>query len=287
MSISSAAPTTADPPVDGYPLEFDPRLVEDSVLLAIGTSPIAARRRFRRRRDPLYEIEGPERRDSAFNELSRRWFVPVVHARQEYADLKPDRRGDGPPTLLLCLRVSTLVDRARLLPFLRHELLHVADMLDSEFGFEPELPTLDDSAALDSLLRRRYQTLWDTTIDGRLLARGELPAAAEAARRREFLSVFSMLGESGERWFGRFFGGIRPSHAELVGFAAEPRLPGPGPAHNRCPVCRMPTATLHPDPTGLGQRTVRAIQRDLPDWQPARGLCRQCADLYAAAPAER
>ncbi|MFQ5349080.1 MAG: hypothetical protein ACE5EG_01410 [Thermoanaerobaculia bacterium] len=313
MRFSTAAPATADPAATAYSLEFDPRLVEESVLLAIDRAALATRRRFRHRRDPLYEIEQPERRESAFNELSRRWFVrlelgdpvrqalarepsiaagtakclvvPVVKARQEYADLKPDLDDEGLPVLLLCLRASTLVDRDRLVPFLRHDLLHIADMLDSDFGFDPQLPTLDDSAALDNLLRQRYQTLWDTTIDGRLLARSELPAAAEAARRHEFLGVFSMLGEGGERWFQRFLRGPRPSHAALVGFAAEPGQSGTGPAHNRCPVCRMPTATLHPNPSGLEERTVRAIQRDLPNWHPGRGLCLQCADLYAVTPA--
>lgn len=312
--MSATSPTPADPASDGYLLEFDPRLVEDSVLLAIESQPLEARRRFRGRRDPLYEIEPPEQRESAFNELSRRWFVrlgladpvwealarepsitagtskcllvPIVRARQEYADLKPDRRGQGPPTLLISLRVTTIVDRTRLVPFLHHELLHVADMLDPKFGFEPELPTLAGSPALDGLLRRRYQALWDTTIDGRLLASDRLPDGGEKARRREFLDVFSMLGGSAERWFQQFFHEPRPSHAELVAFAAEPGEPGDRLAHNRCSVCRMPTATLHPNPAALGRRTVEAIRRDFPGWEPARGLCLQCADLYAGnAPA--
>ncbi len=296
-----------------YALEFDPRLVEDSVLLAIESVTPKERRAFRLERDPLYELEDGDEREARFHALHNRWFlrlglvegvrdslarepsiaagtrrclvVPVARAREEYADLKPDRRGEGPPTLLLALRVTTLVDRNRLLPFLRRELVHAADMLDPTFGFEPKLPLLDGSAALENLLRQRYRTLWDTTIDGRLLAAGDLPAEAEAVSRRKFFGAFSMLGDSAERWFGDFFRGPRPSHSDLVAFATAPGEAAERRASGRCPLCRMPNAGLYPDPADLGSETLAAIRHEFLGWQPERGLCLQCADLYASASA--
>ncbi|MCP4204565.1 MAG: hypothetical protein GY769_21865 [bacterium] len=305
-----AGPEKPRPAGESYALDFDPRLVEDAVLLRIDGAPARIQRLFRRHRDPLYEITKRDERESRFAELHGHWFVrlalvepvhqalarepsiaagtsrclvvPVVRAREEYADLKPDREAERLPTLFLGLRVATLVDAERLRPFLRRELLHIADMLDPEFGFEPQLPLLDDSAALENLVRRRYQALWDSTIDGRLAARGGLVSGGEEARRREFFGVFPMLAKNAERWFEHFFRGPRPNHAELVRFAIQPGAGDEVMASDRCALCRMPSAGLHPDPARLAPETIQAICRDFADWEPARGVCLQCADLYGA-----
>ncbi len=297
--------------LQGYPLEFDPQLVEEAVLRAVESAPPADRRSFREERNPLYELPEDETRERSFRRLHGRWFVrlgladpvrraladepslaagtsrclvlPVVKAAQEYADLQPDRRGDGPPTLLLALRVTTLLDPGRLLPFLRRELLHVADMLDPEFGFERELPPLDGSRALENLLRQRYRTLWDATVDGRLQARHHLEPGAAEARRREFHRTFPMLAATTDTWFDHFFDGPRPTHAELVAFATAPGRPSDSAPAGRCPLCRMPTPALHSDPGALARPTLTSIHRDFPAWCPDHGICLQCADLYRAA----
>jgi hypothetical protein len=311
MSFSLAFLPTADPAAADYPLQFDPRLVEDAVLLAIEEARIETRRRFRRERDPLYEIPDRDRKESSFQEFHGRWFVtlglaapvrrvlarhpsiaegtsrclvlPVLRAREEYADLQTDRRDEPQPVLLLRLRVTTLVDRDRLLPFLHHELLHIADMLDPEFGFEPWIGGREEGPMMENLLRERYRALWDATIDGRLAAAGELPPGRKDLRRRDFLNAFPMLGEAGESLFERFFDGPRPAHRELAAFAAAPVPVGGDRAVGRCSLCRMPSAQLHSKPRGLEPAVLRAIRRDFPNWKPDRGLCLQCADLYAAA----
>lgn len=310
MNRSVAAAEAPRTGLEGCPLEFDPRLVEDAVLLAIERQEPEVQRRFRRQRDPLYEIAEPDVREEGFHALNARWFVelalddplhraleqepsvaagvsrclvvPVVRARQEYADLKPDPQDKGPPTLLLALRVTTLVDRDGLLPFLWRELLHIADMLDPDFGFEPELPLLEGSAPLANVLRQRYRVLWDTAVDGRLATRDQLAPGGKEARRREFLSMFSMLGESGEQWFEDFFRDPRASHAEFVAFATRPGRDGEADASGQCWLCRMPTTSFHPKPTALPTETLAAIRGDFPDWEPACGLCTQCAGLYGA-----
>ncbi len=144
---------------------------------------------------------------------------------------------------------------------------------------EPELPLLEDSAPLANVLRQRYRALWDTTVDGRLAARLQLPPGGEEARRREFLSMFSMLGESGERCFEHFFCKPRASHSESVAFATQP---GAADTSFPCSLCRMPTTSLHANPTVLEPEILAAIRGDFPDWEPACGLCTQCADLYGA-----
>jgi hypothetical protein len=310
MSASLACPPTADSAASEYSLQFDPRLVEDAVLLAIEKETTETRRRFRSERDPLYEIPDRDRKESGFQAFHGRWFVtlglaapvervlarhssiaegtsrclvlPVLRAREEYADLQTDRKGEPWPTLLVRLRATTLVDHDRLLSFLCHELLHIADMLDPEFGFEPWIGGQEEGPTVENLLRERYRALWDTSIDGRLEATGELSPGGEDLRRLDFLRAFPMLAEDGEALFQRFFYGLRPTHTELAAFAARPVPVGENRAIGRCSLCRMPSAQLHSNPTKLEPEVVGAIRHDFPGWQPDRGLCLQCADLYAA-----
>jgi hypothetical protein len=54
------------------------------------------------------------------------------------------------------------------------------------------------------------------------------------------------------------------------------------PGSDRCPLCSLPAATLHPHAGGLHARIVLAIRQDFPEWQRGLGLCLQCADLYDA-----
>lgn len=290
-------------------MEFDRRLVEEAVLLAIQSAPPGEQRLFRAERDPLYKVADPDRRDSEFGDLHGRWFrrlrvavpvlsawrqepslanagrclvVPVSSAKEEFADVQPDRRGSGGTVVLLRLRPPTLVDAERVVALLRHELLHVVDILDPEFCFEPHLEAAAVNPMLDNLVRERYRVLWDTTIDGRLAARSLLPLGREGRRQAEFQAAFAMLGEAAGSCFEALFRGPRPDHAWLLSAAADPgqmaevRVTGSG----CCPLCRMPTASLAPHPERLELAVVDAVNQDFRDWTPAAGLCLQCADLY-------
>ncbi len=54
--------------------EIDPRLVEETVLLASESAPAAERERFRSERDRIYLIADPDEREAAFRGLHERWF---------------------------------------------------------------------------------------------------------------------------------------------------------------------------------------------------------------------
>jgi hypothetical protein len=296
---------TAEPPEDrGAPrprleerVGLHPRLVEEAVREALR----ADRRRgaFERAREALYAIEPPEARDAAFDRLHLDWFRrlgldrPLCRALAEQeAALAGVERGVAVPvardqgvelfvaaggrrSIAVALRPETLADGDRLLTLLRRELLHVADMLDPSFGYEPRLPAQPAGPAHDRLLRDRYRVLWDCSVDGRLVAAGRLDPAARAVRWAEFLRHFGGPGEdpAGER-FRRLFDGPRPRHADLVAQAAATRAAG------RCALCGCPTVAFEPDPAGLPEDARRAIAGDCPGWTPERGLCLQCADLY-------
>ncbi len=244
-------PSRGHPALADYPIEIHPHLAEEAVLLAIEAAPIEERRRFRAERNPLYEISDPDAWEAAFRALHLRWLdrsglpaplraalaeestvprgtarcllLPALSARDEFADLLGDRSPLAPPpTLAIRLRPETLADPVRLAALLSRELLAIADLLDPDFAYSPEPLVTGSEAPLADLVRRRYQVLWQTTLDGRLAARGRLSEDGRQASRRRFLEAFPQLGPAAESAFERLFAGPRPTHPELAAFARNP-----------------------------------------------------------------
>lgn len=296
-------------------IEYEPRLVEEAVFRAVrGREEEAV---FRTERDRLYEIADPDARETGFRALHAAWFdrlglgleiaralqaQPFVAARiarclvafassggDEGAELfvLPEN-GDAEPlqgAVVIRLEPATLTLPDRLRSLLRHELLHIHDMLDPRFGYAPRLPMAEAGPAHEQLLRDRYRVLWDAFIDGRLVRLGWAPSGIRDERLKDFALAFPMLGERTEEAFGRFFDGACLTHAELVAFAVDPggalgrKRGGPHPGE-RCPLCGFPTHDFEPEPDQLPQEVREMIREFFSDWDPANGLCRQCADLY-------
>lgn len=296
---------------------YEPRFVEEAVFFA-RREPGAAED-LARRRNRIYEIADPDERERVFGELYREWFgrlglgKPIEQAFREqpsiasgvevcligrstkaaddgaelFVQADQNRPGVHRRTVRLLLRPEVLSSPEVLLTFLRHELFHIADMLDPKFAYEPALPASDVGPTYDSLLRSRYRVLWDTTINARMLQRGWLPAAARSRCRSEFFSAFPMLGDELDDVFLRFFDQARCTHPELVAFAQNPRAvtgsavgtPQPG---SRCALCGFPTYVFAPQRGSFDASTIAKIIEDFPRWRPSDGLCAQCADLYAA-----
>lgn len=300
----------------GSLLRYDPALVEEAVFLAIGCGPEADR--FHRERDRIYKIRKPVERERAFQEFHHEWFLrlrladPIEQAVSEQlllpANVKscvvarsPGKREEGAElfvnpedrlsdkerrTVSIFLTPESFLDPSSLLIFLRHELMHIADMLDPSFGYEPLLPAAEGGPTHDRLLKDRYGVLWDATIDGRMVRRGWAPQTLRSERLSEFCRTFPMFGEEAETLFSRFFDQEPHSHAELVAFVLDPRAlaetsQGPYPG-GRCPLCGFPTYHFEPDPDRLSSEVIDQIAQDFPRWRPSHGLCRQCADLYRA-----
>lgn len=298
------------------PLRYDPGLVEEAVFLAAEGHPEA--KTFHRERDRIYGIKHPEERERAFNDLHRAWFLRLGLADQiekaiseqpllssgvksclvarapgkneEGAELfvNPDEKigNKDRRTVSIFLRPESLLAPFALLTFLRHELMHIADMLDPAFGYEPALPRAEGGPTHDRLLKERYRVLWDATIDGRMVRRGWAPDSLRAERLLEFCRTFPMFGQKSESLFRRFFDRETNTHAQLVAFILDPRAimgvpsaPHPG---SRCPLCGFPTYTFEPEPERLPNKLIIRITGDFPSWQPSHGLCAQCADLYRA-----
>lgn len=297
-------------------VDYETRLVEEAVLRAVAGHP--GEGEFRQARDQLYDLPDPDARDQAFSAFHGRWFerlglclvveqalaerpvlltqvrrCAVVRARNKKEEgvelfVSPD-----PATgraIGLQLRPESLLLPDQLLGFLRHEFLHLADMLDPAFGYEPALRIPEEGMA-HRMVQDRYRVLWDTTIDGRLTREGKAPDRIRQRRLLEFARTFPMLGSGTEGHFGRFFDGSGLTHPQLVACARDPlqALGLPQLVDRRCPLCTFPSYSFEPEPENLSPVLVRRIQEHFPAWRPAQGLCRQCADLYrgrhvAAAP---
>ena len=299
------------------PLEYDPRLVEDGTVAALRGRPEEGA--FYDERETLYTVDDPEERETRFRALHMAWFgrlgfVALIadafseqrsvvagvgrhlvagarSSRDEGAELfvagGEDPAGPVQRTLLLRLRPETFRDPLRLRSLLRRELTHVADMLDPAFGYDPRTLRGGDTPLPEPLLRERYRVLWAAAVAGRLARRRWAPPGARVERLREFTATFPMLGTDAEAAFDRVFGGDCATHAALLAVAVRPEGPlGTAPARprasERCPLCRCATHDFEPDPMSLPSAVREQIRPAVPDWDPADGLCRQCADLYRA-----
>jgi len=295
------------------PLLVDPVLAEEAVLRMVAGCP--EERGFRRGRTRLYE-RPLEEREAAFASFHLEWFktlgleqqlrnpleeLPILaehcsrcavsRARNrddQGADLLvddavPSREGR---TVAVRLLPIAFADPDWLLSFLRFELLHVADMIDPQFGYEPRFGSSLPGPCHEQLLRDRYRVLWDVRIAGLLARRGAADSALVDRVRETFFRCFPMLTpEEAERVIAKLFAGEWRTHAELVAFAVAPggraeraRL-APG---MRCPLCRFPTYAPEPAPEQLPSEVIEQVRADFPDWHPSDGLCIQCADLYRA-----
>ncbi|MBI4584131.1 MAG: hypothetical protein HY717_08920 [Planctomycetes bacterium] len=302
-------------------IEIDPQLVEEAVSLAMRRRPQSS---YWQEREALYEIEEPERREAEFNRLNQRFFddlslgAPIFQAlseqhliaqgvqkgrvlrslarKEEGAELfvnPAPSRGEGETVRSLAIRLApqSLLDPEVLLPFLRHELFHIADMLDPSFQYDPELPEVEGGSTRVKLILNRYRVLWDTVIDGRLCRRGTAAAKARELRQREFCGEFALLGEKAALEFGRWFECERPSHPELLKFAADPLTAGGHAATGAttffCPLCQGLGTNALSSGLALPESLASEIRRDAPRWQPVQGLCQQCLDLYKSRPLSR
>ncbi|MEE8386908.1 MAG: hypothetical protein V3S01_13420 [Dehalococcoidia bacterium] len=298
---------------DDYPLRVDHRLVEEAVGARVRQLTPRRQRPFHRERERIYETPDPEEREASFRALHGRWFerlglaAPIhqalrerpsvlsgteqcrvflaVSRKEEHADLLVPAAGisgDRSPSLVLQVRTQVFLEPEAFLAFARRELLHVADMLDPEFGYQRRLPDCSQGPSFQNLLLDRYRTLWDTTIDGRLHQEGRGREGARDVRRQDFCRTFRMLGDEVEAMFLRWFDCRRPRHAEMLAFAENPRS-ARRPAEGwcgYCPVCRMPCAA--PGDVRLSPGALREIRDDDPGWRVEQGICRQCADLFEA-----
>jgi hypothetical protein len=300
-------------------LRYDEELLEAAVFLcARGGAravPALQLRRFQCERDGLYLILDPTARNDAFYQLHLAWFrewglerdiagairqFPIfldACALEVLAFRKARSRADEGAELyvnesqrahgVVALRPEHFASSERLQRLLNHELTHLSDLLDPEFGFHRESRAAGLGTALSRLVRERYRILWDLSIDGRCHRRGMPTTATLAHRRAEFDGAFSFLPESErDAWFQQLWFAEQPTHDGLWGMASDPRhfqsLGGPAPGAP-CPCCGFSTFEWSRAEL-LGEAAGERLRADVPGWSVEQGLCTRCAEVYACDP---
>lgn len=203
----------------------------------------------------------------------------------------PAAGAGGPPAracrnAVVALRVERLARAEHLLPFLRHEFMHLHDMLDPAFGYSPELRLAGQNVAQQRLTRERYRLLWDITIDGRLINAARGTVGRREAHAAGFDRAFGFWPEAKrEEVFAGLWNGPNPRHEDLRSIAADPRQvkssqqPLPGAL---CPLCGFPTFQWA-DMSRVEDRLGEAIRREFAAWSPEQGACDRCVEVFGAA----
>jgi hypothetical protein len=230
-------------------LECDPQLVETAVFTLLRDGPHAAE--YHAGREACYAVPD-EDREAAFAAYHREWFerlalaqpvvdiileyptvlrgtarqilAPAVRKQDEIAELfAPAVAAEGArPYLVLRLRPDAFGHPEQIVKVLRRELMHVSDMLDVDFGYDPAPTQFLDSEGVPTVIRDRYRVLWSIFVDARLYRAGHVDAATISRRLEEFYKVFPMLGERRRAVFEAIFAGRAWRHGDFMLFARNP-----------------------------------------------------------------
>ncbi len=119
--------------------------------------------------------------DGRFGEVR---LSPASAAVEEGAEVGADGT-----TLGLIVLPGRFADPNRLTQFLRHELGHLADILDHTFGYGDTL----DGLMMTPALRRGCKLLWACSVDGRTAQRGGMPLHSSEEYEAEFARRFPGL----------------------------------------------------------------------------------------------
>ena len=301
-------------------IQFDPAWVEEAVFLelkrrrACGDRHMAAV--FHAQRSSLYGASGAaDERDARFQQLAERYFhelglaelvtkrfeeCPLVAAlvqtarvqrvwsrKEERVELyvrpaPPGRASiEASTTLLLGLQAARCLNRDELVAFLRHELMHICDMLDPAFAYEPHPEFGGECDTENDLIRERFRLLWNLFVDGRMRRRGWPLPGAERSRRGLDQAFASWEPKRYEAVLQDLGSRDRCTQRELLELAKDERLTRMiGAGGVRCPLCHFPTRDGVRAWDGEWAPIAQAIHADYPDWTPAQGACVQCAELY-------
>jgi hypothetical protein len=293
-------------------LQYDEDLIESAVLFSASgrnknIEPLLLRR-FHRERERLYSIADPDERNAAFFQLHLSWFrewsleKQLIDVLNEFPLVKKSVRliafrksrgkkdegsemyvNEAGRHAIISLRPERFESENNLTAFLRHEFMHLHDMVDPDFGYSPQTDLRVSSPGQQRLALERYTVLWDITIDQRLLRQNRGTIATREDRSREFDRTFQFWPqEKRAEVFQKLWNNPAPRHAELMELACDPcdlrnaDSPAPG---GLCPLCNFSTfqwATVE----SLSQPVIDRVRSEFPSWNLNQGICERCAEAY-------
>ncbi len=185
--------------------------------------------------------------------------------------------------------------------FLRHELMHVTDILDPLFCYDNN--PLGVTPSEECIIKNHYALIWDIYIDQRLVRSERLDPQAKDERRTEFDQTYRSIQEDDRI---SIFEGLWQveglTHPQILACAKNPtglldyraalspeqierqkqekkkkiHLPG-----MLCPLCKFPTHRWKEEESIL-KEVVEKIKEDAPNWDPSDGICERCDEVYRA-----
>ena len=300
-------------------LRYDDDFVEAAVFLCTsgrraGAPPLQVWR-FHHERERCYAVLDSDERNDAFFNVHLSWFrewelekllldvldeypllvqgVNVLAFRQarsqgdEGAELFVNQESPGGArSAVVAIRIQQFERDAAVTNFLRHEYMHLSDMVDPAFGYSPFLQTRSPGPAQQRIARERYRLLWDISIDGRLTRADRAAVGMSEQHRAVFDRAYSFWPEDRrQKTFDSLWNDPAPRHEALLSLASDPRelsharRPLPGAA---CPLCGFPTF-FWADLGTLKQDTLFTLQQHFPQWLPVEGACARCVEVFQTA----
>ncbi|MEK7842333.1 MAG: hypothetical protein AAB197_06620 [Deltaproteobacteria bacterium] len=284
--------------------------------------------------DPIYEIDDVIDREDEFDALYEKFFLnnlgygkvikvvfdefPFLNdkisdvyvnmdlMREEANLMKKD--SDDPSNLRKIkfkMRAEIFDDTNELKKALRHELMHVKDMLDDDYGYDTKV-----SAGLntteENFVRDRYKILWDVYIDSRLIKEGRETLESKEKRFAWFSGIYRKIPYPQKVvMFDNFWNKEKITHKEILDMATDmmkavPLLGGDAAdtdlekaeiekekmsywSGRPCPLCQFPTYKWADDiklQDENAKKLQNAIKADFPKWTAEEGACERCAELY-------
>lgn len=295
-------------------IDYDPNLIEQTVLEATH-SDRRLQRDLHRVVDPLYELADSEKKNARFQQVYTEFFQllnldrilsdlideqpliqqsveqcvirPAPTPRKEAAELYVRPIADDSQdqcTLMIQVCPRSLLHPDKLAPRFRRELMHVADMLDPQFGYEKK--SLTGNTPRINLIRDRFRVLWDICVEGRLAYKGHHDKRMEDMLSAQLERVFAQPANSQEA-FQMVYQSDKLTHAQLLNWATSPselfntlEVTEGNRNGNLCPMCGFPTFDWFDSPTEL-DLIAPTIKKSFADWNPDQGVCRQCAEIYS------
>ncbi len=302
---------------------YDAHLVDDVVFKGMAdrerNGDLSLYEEYHKLRDAIYDIE-QEMRPKKFRDLDSIFFHHLDYDRflmktlDEFPDIKGNveevhvRRAttkqnegsnlvDDGKKVLIRLYSDQFIEGKKICRVLRHELMHVSDMMDKGFGYNAE--PFDCPPMEERIIRDRYRLFWDIYIGGRLERDGREGIATREDRKKEFDSFFGKVPEkTRDLIFEKIWEGKEPlTHNQMVEMSKDIKktveIAGSGntnnlkeeteragPSHGTtCPFCGFPTSDWVDD-MGNSEDIVKAVREDFPDWDVRDSVCSRCAEYY-------
>ena len=282
--------------------------------------------------DPIYDIDDVIDREEEFDKLYEKFFLsnlgygkvikevfdefPFLNEKisdvyinmdlmREEANLMkkdPDEPGNL-RKIKFKMRPEIFGDTNELRKSIRHELMHVKDMLDDDYGYDIRVPAGLNTTE-ENFVRDRYKILWDIYIDSRLIKEGRETMETKEKRFAWFSGIYRKLpNEQKVVMFDNFWNKEKITHKEMLDMATDmmkavPLLGGDASdaelekekqsywSGRQCPLCKFPTHKWSKDinPEGANgekaKKLQNAIKADFPKWTAEEGVCERCAELY-------